>query len=68
MRDLRSSIVLRLAIFNRVLPENRLMRVWSLVVFRLDMRSAGSFSRMVMSWDTRARVTPKWLPAAVCVL
>ena len=60
--------VFRLAILSSVLPENRLMRFWSSVVFRLDIRSAGIFSRIVISWDTRARVTPKWFPAAVCVL
>jgi len=66
--NLRCSGFFRPAILSRVLPENRLMSVWSSVDLRLDMRSVGIFSRIVISWDTRARVTPKWLPAAVCVL
>ena len=65
LRDSRES---KEDIFSKVFPEKRLIRAWSLHSPIFSMKSSGSFSRMVMSWDTRDRVTPKWVPAVVYVL
>lgn len=57
MASVLSGILLIPAILSRFLPEKRLMRFWSSHSPILSMKSSGSFSWMVMSWDRGGNMT-----------